>query len=289
MIRVSIYIPTKDREADLRRAVESVLSQSYPSIELIVVNDGSTDCTRDYLDALAATDERVRVFHNQLPAGAPAARNKAIVAAQGEFVTGLDDDDAFHPDRIIRFLDRWTELSNRGVAPSCLYSQDVVVRDNQSSVVTRKPAMVSVEQLMHRNCVGNQIFAPRKHLIDAGLFDQELPAWQDLEFFIRVIAMFGSAYLVDSPTYYFDDSQRDDRISKKSRDRIDAAFKLVAMKHAADNPRKRQALFLQIFSDFYGFRPTLRDWRHFVSEGFWLWGMLRMMKAIARGAKERTI
>ena len=63
-VLVSVYLPTRNRETLLRRAVDSVLDQTYPSIELIVVNDGSSDETFDYLEALARQDPRVAVIHN---------------------------------------------------------------------------------------------------------------------------------------------------------------------------------------------------------------------------------
>ena len=83
-----------------RAAVASVLAQTHPDFELLIVNDGSTDGTAGYLDDLAARDARVRVFHHDQPGGAPRARNKAIREARGSWVTGIDDDDEFLPGRL---------------------------------------------------------------------------------------------------------------------------------------------------------------------------------------------
>ena len=72
---VSIYLPTKNRQALLRRAVESVLTQSYTTLELIVVDDGSTDDTQSYLDTVRTADSRIRVIRNETSLGAPLSRN----------------------------------------------------------------------------------------------------------------------------------------------------------------------------------------------------------------------
>src|ERR1700722_18236400 len=104
---VSIYLPTKNREALLRRAVESVLTQSYTTLELIVVDDGSTDGTRRYLETVRTADSRVRVIRNETSLGAPLSRNLAIRDARGEFIAGLDDDDRVHPHRIASLVGEW--------------------------------------------------------------------------------------------------------------------------------------------------------------------------------------
>lgn len=276
---VTIYIPTKDRVDSLARSIESVLNQTYRDIELIVINDGSTDATEEYLADLSIRDARVRTINNSKSHGAPAARNLAVNLAQGHFVTGLDDDDCFEPQRISAFVAYWELLVQHGITPSCLYTQDRIVDGKANNRVTKKPGHVEYEDLFDHNYLGNQIFAPRHHLVDAGLFDEELPAWQDLEFFMRVLKKFGTAYLLDMATHVFDDSPRPDRISQQSRHKLSTAFRRVVHKHAPSCRRQRQRLFLQIFDPYYGFRPCLGDWIDFTRDGIWLVGMLRLAKA----------
>lgn len=279
---VSVYIPTKNRVASLATAVESILNQTYQNIEVIVVNDGSTDGTERYLADICVRDPRVRVINNSNPSGAPAARNRAINEARGYFVTGLDDDDHFLPERIAAFVAYWDLLQKNGAQPSCLYSQDLIIESEGKIRKTKKPGYVEYEDLFAHNCLGNQIFSTRANLIEVGLFDESLLAWQDLEFFMRVVKRFGPAHLLDMATQVFDDSPRPDRISQKSRAKIDSAFSQVVAKHASSNRRARQQLFLQIFSPYYGFRPRMADWVAFMRDGIWLAGMLKMARAMAR-------
>lgn len=87
---VTVYMPTYNRVDLLQRAVESVLSQDYKNIELIVVDDNSTDDTHKYLSKIVEEDSHFRYFINEKNSGACISRNKAIFSTNGEFITGLD-------------------------------------------------------------------------------------------------------------------------------------------------------------------------------------------------------
>jgi len=98
---VSIIIPVFNRQAVLRRAVDSVLSQTFKDYELIVVNDGSTE---PILDALSGVDDKIdlRVLHHDTNRGAAAARNTGAEAAKGRYIAFLDSDDAWHSEKLER-------------------------------------------------------------------------------------------------------------------------------------------------------------------------------------------
>ena len=90
---LSIVMPVYNAENYIDKAVESVLSQSYRSIELILVNDCSTDGSGKKCEAWADRDERVRVFHLDENSGAGRARNFGIEKATGTYLTFVDSDD----------------------------------------------------------------------------------------------------------------------------------------------------------------------------------------------------
>ena len=94
---VSVIMPVRDRERVVSAAVESVLAQSWPTWELIVVDDGSTDLTPDVLARFTAKDVRIRVITTG-SAGVSAARNTGIRAATGDFVAFLDSDNTWSVD-----------------------------------------------------------------------------------------------------------------------------------------------------------------------------------------------
>lgn len=279
---VSVYLPTKNRVDSLERAVSSVLVQSHRELELIVVDDGSTDATPDYLARLKREESRVRIVRHEHSEGAPAARNAAIRLAQGTFVTGLDDDDRFLPPRLGGFVEYWHLLERHGERPSCLYALDVSVTGSGRSVISQKLGRICYDTMFEANRLGNQIFAPRAHFIEAGLFDTTLPLWQDLEFFMRILQRFGPGRLLDIPSYVFDISRRPDRVSVGSRERLRSAYRLVAARHAANSGRRRQQLFLQMFSWYYGTRPSLADFAYFMGQGVWVSGFARLLERRVR-------
>lgn len=279
---VTIYTPTKNRQESLARAVDSVLNQTYRDIELIVVNDGSTDGTGEYLKNRAKRDARLKYFNKSVSEGAPAARNLAIEHAEGHFITGLDDDDEFLPIRIQAFVDFWEMLSNLGYKPSCLYSQDIVTRHGEVYFTSKKKGMVTVDDLFEFNYIGNQVFAPKSHFIDAGLYNKDLPAWQDLEMFIRLLQKFGTAHLLDCATQIYDDSPKQDRISINAETKIRNAYKQIVNAHASNSPSNAQKLIFQMFSKYYGIHPKIVDWIIFMKLGFWPKGLLKMVASSLR-------
>ncbi|HEV2246245.1 MAG TPA: glycosyltransferase family 2 protein [Terriglobia bacterium] len=96
---VSVIIPAYNAQRFLPMTLSSARAQTYPNIEIIVVDDGSTDATPEIAEAAARADKRVRVIH-QRNAGVAAARNRGIAEARGEYVAPLDADDIWHPRNI---------------------------------------------------------------------------------------------------------------------------------------------------------------------------------------------
>jgi glycosyltransferase involved in cell wall biosynthesis len=94
---LSVVVPTKDRAARLGRALEGARAQTLSDLEIVVVDDGSTDGTRALLEEVASDDARVRVVHLDGGNGAAQARNRGIEVATGKFLAFCDDDDEWHP------------------------------------------------------------------------------------------------------------------------------------------------------------------------------------------------
>jgi glycosyltransferase involved in cell wall biosynthesis len=265
-VLVTVYMPTKDRLDLMRAAIESVLAQTYSPVELIVVNDGSSDGTRAYLDELSASNPLVRTLHHDKPLGAPRSRNEAIRAARGEWVTGLDDDDAFEPHRIEALLDYAQMLERIGVRFSAVYSQYTTVR-HSTVLATTKRGSVTLDDLFERNSVGNQIFVRKDAIVAAGLYDETLPAWQDLDMIMRVVAMHGPARIFDAPLYRFCDDERPDRISRKAKAKILDAYRRVVAKWPNASAESKRALYQQVFGDHYGFPIEWADLKRYLALG----------------------
>jgi succinoglycan biosynthesis protein ExoO len=100
--KVSVIIPAYNTERYIARAIRSVLDQSERNIEVVVVDDGSTDATRQVVEGFA--DERLRLFVNERNGGPSFTRNRAIQEASAEWVAPLDSDDWYAPERLERLL-----------------------------------------------------------------------------------------------------------------------------------------------------------------------------------------
>ena len=110
---VSVVMPARNAAAFLREAIDSILTQTWRELELIVVDDGSTDDTRAIAEELGAADGRLRVISpggsQNAKSGLVAALNRGFSEARGDLVARMDADDLAYPDRIaqqVAYLDR---------------------------------------------------------------------------------------------------------------------------------------------------------------------------------------
>jgi glycosyltransferase involved in cell wall biosynthesis len=251
---VTVYIPTKNRLQLLKRAVNSVLSQTHQNVEIIVVSDGSEDGTCDYVNGLTHPIP-VRLIHNNRSLGACAARNQAIELATGDFITGLDDDDIFLPHRLETFIAEWRRHEQTGQRFSCLFDRRIVNVGEQVWLWDTGDS-VSADQILQSNAVGNQVFTTPQLMKDAGCFDPEMPAWQDWEMWVRLIKTSGPALSIKTNTYIMDISHEFERITQKSAEKMLRAARMFYQKHCQNgNP----AGVLSSLGGYDQIKLTLRD------------------------------
>jgi glycosyltransferase involved in cell wall biosynthesis len=188
---ISAIIPTFNRAAFLREAIDSVLAQTEKDIELIVVDDGSTDDTR----ALVAEygDRLCYVF--QPNAGASAARNRGIGCAAGKFITFLDSDDLWLPRKLARQMEWMAAHPNLLLC----YTDEIWIRRgvrvNQRNIHAKSGGWI------YPLCLPRCIISPssvlmRRELFDeVGLFDERLPVCEDYDLWLRVASRFEVGFI----------------------------------------------------------------------------------------------
>ncbi|MFV5311661.1 glycosyltransferase [Acinetobacter schindleri] len=235
---ISVYIPTYNRLELLKRAVQSVQNQTYKNFEIIIVDDNSSDGTQDFLVGLAKVDSRIRYFFKDKNSGACVSRNIAINLAQGELITGLDDDDYFLPHRLEFFLDYW--VNKKREDSIALFTSNIKSeKSNQAkehSLFSKK--YFKKDDLLFANYVGNQIFTETKTLRQVSGFDESFCMWQDLELWYRVGDL-GNFEHVDKPTYFFDTSHLYGRISEAKSEKIFKTVEQFSEKNQLNNFKKR--------------------------------------------------
>jgi len=181
---VSAIIPTHNRAELLERAIDSVLDQTWQNIEIIVVDDASDDSTPDLLERLQKEHKNLKSIRNNESKGAAASRNIAIQNSSGEFIAGLDDDDFWRPKRVEYLLDEFEE----GYA--AVTSNDRMDFGGKEIVWKKKP-VITLQDLLFYNQVGNQILTKREYLEAVGGYDENLPSAQDYDLWIRLAHDFG--------------------------------------------------------------------------------------------------
>lgn len=189
--KISVIIPAYNQAEYVAEAVHSVLNQTCPDFELIVVNDGSTDQTAQVLAAIQ--DSRMRVVW-QPNAGLSAARNTGVRQSTGPLLTFLDSDDYFYPDKLdvlSRYLDNHPEIG--------LVSGGVMIINQQGvplKLQIERPAALDLPYFLTHNPFSACAIMLRRSWIDkVGMFDETLRACEDWELWHRMLnagCQFGS-------------------------------------------------------------------------------------------------
>ena len=123
---VSVIIPVHNAAEYIAETLTTVLAQSLKEIEIILVNDSSTDNTLDIVAKIASEDSRVRVITNPSNVGGGDSRNIGLRVATGEYIIFLDDDDYADKEMLKRMSDRATALQTDVVICRCLIIQNII-------------------------------------------------------------------------------------------------------------------------------------------------------------------
>jgi glycosyltransferase involved in cell wall biosynthesis len=194
--RISVVVPTHNRSDLLSVTLRSVLRQRDVDLEVIVVDEASTDDTTAMLGRLA--DSRVRTIRHETPRGVSTARNRGAREARGEWVAFIDDDDLWAPDKLARQVHAAQETGR-----DWAYVGSVNITDGLRIVYGLPPP--SPEQVVlalpHYNAIpagGSNVMVRREVLLQAGPFDIRLRNTEDWEMWIR-LAKSGPPAWVRSP------------------------------------------------------------------------------------------
>lgn len=193
---VSVVIPVKNRPDLVGRAIASALSQSYPILEVIVVDDASTDHTVSVIQALQKSDERLRLVRSDVSIGANAARDAGVMKSVGEFVAFLDSDDCWKIDKIL------IQVEALAANTQAVASFTGIVADYGFGTLVDRPLpkKISESKLRGVNALGgcSTVVLRRVSYLQVGGFDSSLPSCQDWDLWLR-LRQIGSFILVREP------------------------------------------------------------------------------------------
>jgi glycosyltransferase involved in cell wall biosynthesis len=199
---ISVIMPTHNRADLLPRAVASVLAQTYPDFELIIVDDASTDKTRAYLDGL--TDHRIIVITRDINGGNAAARNTGLNACRGRYIAFLDSDDEYTPaflERVAAALDLHSEASF-ALTGREIIDADGSVREERELGISPGPS--AYHGFLRRFPGGtNRGLTIRRECLEAvGIFDEALRAAVDTDYVLRLVRSGRYCYVAEALVRY---------------------------------------------------------------------------------------
>lgn len=225
-VLVSVILPTYNRAWILKEALDSVLSQDYPAIELIVVDDGSTDGT---MDLLAGYEDKICLIRQENK-GVSAARNAGIKNARGEFIALIDSDDAWDRRKISCQVDFF--MANPG-AMIC-QTEEIWIRNNKRvnpKVKHKKMSGMIFEPSLNLCLVSPSAVMMRKELFKRkGLFNEAFTVCEDYDLWLRITCD-TPVFLIDKPYTIKRGGHKDQLSSSHSQDK----FRIKSLKERIDS------------------------------------------------------
>jgi len=231
---ISVIIPTRNRAEMLFRALNSVVTQTYPNIEIIVIDDASTDNTKDLIQHFA-TNYKINnlIYHRQeTQQGAPMARNKGIALSTGNYIAFLDDDDEWLPRKLEAQL-----ILHRELLADITYT-GYIIKQHGKEIAKKYPEPFDSTAILTRNTLGTfSTVLINREVFNNILFDPSLKSHQDWDFWLQATDQCYHIVPIDAclTIYHLHDSN----ISQRKENLITARDQIYNkhIKHSVKNPR----------------------------------------------------
>lgn len=195
---ISVILPTYNRAYCLEASMRSVLNQSYPDLELIIVDDGSDDGTKELVGKIQKTDPRVRYFYTQINQGAAAARNYGIEQANGDYVAFQDSDDLWRQEKLSVQMQRLEETG----AQFCYHEVQYDFGNRQYAILPQREIPVDKKegdiyaQMLYDNLVACPALLVKRTCINQiGMFDTQMKALEDYDLALRLAKEYKAAFV----------------------------------------------------------------------------------------------
>lgn len=201
---VSIVIPAYNVEKYIGNCVCSLLRQTYVTIEIIVVSDGSTDDSVKICRELQKTDERIRIIETE-NGGVSAARNAGIRSATGEFLMFVDSDDVVESNTVETMLRAIQENQTDACFSNCYYrnERDIVVAMHCNAEPKVAARELVKKHLNYRFLASVCLALVRLSKVKQCLFDESIHTLEDWEYNFRMLTCIDSATIIDKPLYHY--------------------------------------------------------------------------------------
>lgn len=211
--KVSIIVPVYNVEKYLKRCVDSLVGQSYPNLEILLVDDGSKDDSLSICKEYELKDSRIRVFHKENE-GLGLTRNYGIERATGEYITFVDSDDYLTSDAVEAMLRKATATDADVVIANMFYKdEEMKVAVTERLYMGTDIKDVIVDRMMGNYAEKNDAlsYTATAKLFKKRLFDEnnlKFPSerkliWEDLAFSVEAYPICEKVYVLHKPVYYY--------------------------------------------------------------------------------------
>ncbi|MFG1485247.1 glycosyltransferase family A protein [Halobacteriovorax sp. RZ-1] len=206
---VSVIIPTYNRAMFLARAIDSVLRQSFQDFELIVIDDGSTDNSKQTVESYS--DSRIKYFFQE-NRGVSAARNLGVKKSSGKYIAFLDSDDEWKEDKLEKQLSLLDSSKHR-----LCHTGELWLRDGE--VVKQKKAHQKVGGDMFIRSLKNCVISPSSVLLERTLFEEmngfneSFIVCEDYDLWLKITSLYEIAFLEEA--FVIKHAGHDDQLSFK--------------------------------------------------------------------------
>lgn len=232
-VKLSIIIPVYNKSQYLPRLISNIDEQGYDDFEVIMINDGSTDCSIQLFDDLAAQYSWLRVFHQE-NAGVSAARNRGLSLAVGLYVLFIDADDFFSEKALMRTMEV-VEATNADI---CLYNYSMVldhtILPNTKSEIRESPMLTKIDdfeplffELLRLNILGNIGTKVYKKEILSNIAFIPYNICEDLSFCVDAICKANLIAFFDEPLYLYQQDVSGSLMSVYKKNYLNAACILI--------------------------------------------------------------
>jgi len=197
---ISVIIPTFNRGYTINKTIKSVINQTYKNLEIIIVDDGSTDDTQKVVKN--NNDKRIKYLRHKKNKGGSAARNTGIKHSHGKYIAFLDSDDLFFDNKLEKQFNILNNLSSQYAGICC----NTIIKTNFGSFISD----INQEKTIKRDLIykilsmdikwraGSTLMIRKNIIKDVGFWDETFPRHQDYEFLIKIIEKY-KIFIITEP------------------------------------------------------------------------------------------
>lgn len=198
---MSVIIPNYNREKTLVNTILSVINQTYRNIEIIIVDDKSTDNSRNIIKNLAKKYNNIKYYFSNENKGANYSRNKGAELANGEYLAFLDSDDRFLPTKIEKQVEVLKQFKDKDIG---IVFTNILI-NNKAVAPISENKIIKLEDIVFRNKLGgfSTVLIRKDIFFEIGKLDEDLLSCQDWNLYLKVLSKYKGYMLSEPLVKYF--------------------------------------------------------------------------------------